>query len=92
MTERCQAPFRHARGVVRLGAYGVGMGTALCVVCAGRDPASFGDAGALLCVECETRWAVCLDCDEPFLIVEATTAVRCEPCLVVHLSPARIAA
>lgn len=68
------------------------MGTALCVVCAGRHPESFTDPGALLCCECETRWAVCLDCDQPFLIAETTTAVRCDPCLVVHLRPARIAA
>ena len=47
---------------------------------------------ALLCAECETRWAVCMDCDEAFVIAEASTSLRCEPCLVVHRRPARLAA
>ncbi len=68
------------------------MGTVLCVVCASRDPEVFTEREALLCVECETRWAVCLDCDEPFLLAEATATVRCESCLAVIRTPARIAA
>jgi hypothetical protein len=68
------------------------VGTVLCVCCSSHDPASFADPGALLCLECERRWAVCLDCDEPFLVAEATMTVRCESCLVVHRAPARLAA
>ncbi|HYW29394.1 MAG TPA: hypothetical protein VE824_06280 [Gaiellales bacterium] len=91
MTEKCQALFRHPESV-RPDAYGVSMGTVLCVVCSTRDAEAFADTAALLCAECETRWAVCLDCDEPYLIAEATGTLRCEPCLVVLRSPARIAA
>jgi hypothetical protein len=84
--------FSVTSGVVRPEAYGVCVGTVVCVVCSSREPESFPDAGALLCLECETRWAICLDCDEPFLIAEATTTVRCESCVVVHRAPARLAA
>jgi hypothetical protein len=89
--ETCLARFFH-RGSVRRETYGVRMGTVLCVVCASRDPDAFAERDALVCAECETRWAVCLDCDEPFLVAEATTTVRCGPCLAVHRTPARIAA
>jgi hypothetical protein len=68
------------------------MDTVLCVVCATRDPGDFAGTDALLCVECETRWAVCLDCDEPFVIAESVTAVRCDACVTVHRMPARLAA
>jgi len=68
------------------------MGTVLCVACASHEPEAFADSAALLCFECETRWAVCLDCDDPFPIAEATTTVRCESCLVVRRTPARMAA
>ena len=68
------------------------MDTVLCVVCATRDLAAFADRDALLCAECESRWVVCIDCDEPFVVAEATTTLRCEPCLVVHRRPARLAA
>jgi len=68
------------------------MGTFICVVCASRDPGVFADRDVLLCAECGTRWAVCIDCDEAFLIAEASTSLRCEPCLVVHRRPARLAA
>ena len=68
------------------------MGTVLCVVCATRETDAFADPAALLCAECETRWTLCLDCDEPYVAAEAETTVRCEACLIVHRTPARIAA
>jgi DNA-directed RNA polymerase subunit RPC12/RpoP len=68
------------------------MGTVLCIVCSIRDPEAIADGDGLLCTECATRWAVCLDCDEPFILAEATTSLRCEPCLVVYRRPARLAA
>ena len=91
MNQKCQALLVH-RQSVREQTYGVSMDTIVCVVCAARDPEGFPDPDALLCAECEARWAVCLDCDEAFVIAEASTSLRCEPCLVVHRRPARLAA
>jgi hypothetical protein len=91
VTEKCQALFRHPKSV-RPAAYGVSMGTVLCVICSSRDPEAFADPAALLCAECQTRWAVCLDCDEPYVIAEAVSSMRCESCLLVLRAPARIAA
>lgn len=68
------------------------MDTVLCVVCASRDPEAFADPAALLCAECEIRWAVCLDCDEPYSVAEARERVRCDSCPVALRTPARIAA
>ncbi|HET7428084.1 MAG TPA: hypothetical protein VFJ66_01430 [Gaiellales bacterium] len=68
------------------------MGTVLCVVCSSRDAEAFAPPPALLCTECETRWAVCLDCDQPYVIAAAVSTVRCDPCLLALQAPARIAA
>jgi len=68
------------------------MDAVVCVVCATHDPEAFAARDALFCAECEARWAICLDCDGPFVVAETTTTDRCEPCLVVRRRPARLAA
>jgi hypothetical protein len=68
------------------------MDTMVCAVCTSREPDAFADREALLCVECAARWAICLECEEPFALGESATDVRCDACLAVHRLPARIAA
>ena len=68
------------------------MSSVLCVTCASRDPAAFHGADALLCLECAIRWAVCLDCDELFLVADSESADRCDGCVVSTRSIPALAA
>jgi hypothetical protein len=52
----------------------------VCITCATLDPSAFAEAEALFCLECAIRWAVCLECDELFLLAESGSDVRCHGC------------
>jgi hypothetical protein len=66
--------------------------TCLCVSCLERDGEAFRTAQSLLCLECEARYAVCLDCDHLFALAEAMSLIHCDHCLRTQADSKRVAA